>query len=152
MKIDIQQIQKLREITNCGIGDCKKALEEAEGDFDKALENLKSRGMEIAEKKAQRATTNGLIESYIHTNGKVGVLLEVNCETDFVARNPEFKNLIHDIALQIASMKPRDVEELLAQSFIKDPKLTVKDFLVEKIAKFGENIRIKRFVRYELGE
>jgi len=152
MKVNLTQVQKLREITGCGIGDCKKALEEVDGDFDKALEKLKSHGVEIAEKKSQRTTACGLIESYIHTNNKVGVLLEINCETDFVARNSEFKALAHDIALQIASMEPKNIDELLQQTFIKNPEMTIEKLIIEKIAKFGENIKVKRFVRYELGE
>lgn len=143
-------IQKLREETGAGIMECKRALEEAKGDFGKAKEILKERGALIAQKKSERVAGEGVIESYIHSNGKIGALVEINAETDFVARNPEFKEFAHDIAMQIASMDPKDVEGLLEQSFIKDQSLTIRDLLHQKIAKIGENIQIKRFVRYNL--
>lgn len=147
-----QQIKHLREKSGIGVMECKKALEEAKGNEKKALELLKKSGAMKALKKADRATSQGIIETYSHGNGKIGVLLEINCETDFVARNPEFKEFCHDIAMQIASMKPKNIEELKKQEFIKDLDITVDELLTQKIAKIGENIKIKRFTRYELGE
>lgn len=149
--IPSKKIQELRSKTGVGVMDCKKALEEAKGDFKKAEEILKKSGAMKALKKADREVSQGIIESYIHDN-KVAVLLELNCETDFVARNSEFKELAHDIAMQIVSMKPKDVDELKKQEFIKDPSMTIEELLHSKIAKIGENIQIKRFVRYQLGE
>ena len=131
--------------------DCKKALEEAGGDFEKAKKVLASNAQAIAEKKAQRSTNQGLVEAYIHAN-KIGVLLEINCESDFVARNNEFKELAHSIAMQIASMNPKDLPDLFAGSYIKDEAMTIKDLVDQATAKIGENIQIKRFIRYELGE
>lgn len=150
--ISSKDIQQLRVKTGVGIMDCKKALEEAKGDAKKAIEILKKKGAVKALKKAEKSTSQGLIESYIHSNGKIGVLIEVNCETDFVARNPEFNELVHDLAMQIASMDPKNVRELKDQEFIKDPDLKIEELLNQKIAKIGENIQIKRFVRYQLGE
>lgn len=150
--IKSEDIQKLREKTGVGIMDCKKALEEAKNDFKKAIEVLKKSGAMKAAKKAQRVTSQGLIESYIHANGKIGVLIEVNCETDFVCRNSIFKGLVHDLAMQIASMNPKAIKDLEKQEFIKDPDLTIKDYITQKIAQTGENIQIKRFIRYELGK
>ena len=145
--------------------DCKKALIEASGDFAKATDVLSERGLAIARKKAERGANQGIIESYVHQGGRIGVLVEVNCETDFVARTPEFKELTHDIALQIAAMSPQFVslEEvskieadpkeacLLLQPFVKDPGKTIQDIITETIAKVGENIKIRRFCRFELG-
>jgi len=150
--ITAKQIQELREKTGIGIMDCKKALSQAKGDFKKAEEILKKSGAMKAEKKAERVTGQGIVETYSHGEGKIGVMVEINSETDFVARNPEFKEFCHDIALQIASMKPKDIEELKKQDFIKDLDITVGELLTQQIAKIGENIKIKRFIRYELGE
>ncbi len=159
-------IKKLREQTGAGIMDCKKALSEAGGNIDKALEILEQRGLAIARKKAQRVADQGIVEAYIHMGGKIGVLVEVNCETDFVARTDEFKELAHNIALQIAAMSPQFVSPdelpesidgepetlcLLSQPYIKDPNKTVKSLIDETIAKVGENIRIRRFARFEVG-
>jgi elongation factor Ts len=152
MAISSQEVQKLREETGVAIMACKKALEEANGDFAKACELLKERNAMVAAKKADREASEGLIEAYIHGGGKIGVMVEVNCETDFVARNPEFKELAHDIALQISAMNPQDVEELLEQEFIKDPSVTINKLIQSKIAKLGENIKLKRFVRYSLSK
>lgn len=152
MSISAKDIQQLRSETGVGIMDCKKALEEAKGVFGKAREVLKKKGALMAAKKTQRETCQGLVESYIHGNGKIGVLIEVNCETDFVARNQNFAEFVHDLAMQIASMNPKNVESLLKQEFIKDPSLTIKEYLTQRIAQIGENIQIKRFIRYELGE
>lgn len=145
----VEDIQKLREKTGLGVMECKSALEDARGDFQKAKKILKERGFEKAARKAERQTENGIIESYSH-NGKIGVLLELLCETDFVAKNQEFKDLAHDLVLQIASMAPSDEKELLEQPFIKDENKTISDLISEKIAKTGENIKIKKFIRWEL--
>lgn len=151
MQISAKDIQTLRVQTGVGVMDCKKALVEAKDDFKKALEILKKKGVMKALKKAERTTSQGLITSYIHANGRIGVLIEVNCETDFVARNQIFGEFVHDLAMQIASMNPKDLKALEKQEFIKDPDLTIKDYIVAKIAQIGENIKIKRFIRYELG-
>lgn len=152
MNIPLDSIKKLREETQAGVADCKKALEEASGDFEKAKKALWKKGFEIAAKKAERITPEGLIESYIHTNGKVGVLLEVLCETDFVARTAEFKSLAHEVAMQIASMNPKNIEELLSQDYIRESGKKVEDLVKEVIAKLGENIIVRRFVRFGIGD
>ncbi len=198
MEITASLVKKLRDETGAGMMDCKKALVEAEGDIEKAKEILRKKGIDAAAKKAGRATSNGRIESYIHMEGKIGVLIEVGCETDFVARTDDFKQLARNLAMQIAAMKPiyvskesvpEDVIEkekeiyraqippgkpeqvvekilegklqkffeescLLEQVYIKDEegKSKVKDYISETIAKLGENIVVKRFTRYELGE
>lgn len=151
MAITTEQIKTLREQTGGGVMDCKKALEESKGDMKKAAELLKKWGVEKSEKKADRETKSGIIDSYIHGD-KVGVLLEITCETDFVARTDDFKKLSHEICLQIASMKPKDEKALLNQEYIRDPKLKIETLVKEAIGKLGENIRIVRFVRYSLGE
>jgi elongation factor Ts len=143
-------IAELREQTGMGIMDVKKALDEADGNKGKALELLKARGAHIMAKKADRSAGEGMIEGYVHS-GKIGVLVEVNCETDFVARGDDFKTFVHDLALQISSMAPASVEELLEQDFIKGGG-TVGDYLSTVTGKLGERIVIKRFVRYVLGE
>lgn len=142
-------VQRLREITGAGIMECKKALGDAEGDFDAAIRLIQERGLVRAEKKSDRATGAGLLETYIH-NGRVGVLLDVRCETDFVARTADFKELAHNLAMHIAAMDPKDSEELLKQPYIKDPNVTIENFVKGVIAKVGENIKIGRFCRYEL--
>src|SRR3989344_5791553 len=151
MKISIEDVKKLRIKTGAGIAGCRKALEEANGDFKKAEGLLKSRGAEIASKKKDRATGQGLVETYIHSGGKVGAMVEVNCETDFVAKTDEFKNLAHEVAMQIAAMDPADVEELSKQEYIRDSSKTIDDLVKEVITKVGENIVVKRFMRFELG-
>lgn len=142
-------IQKLREITGAGVMECKKALEEANGDFDKAILIIHERGEVLAKKKSERVTGAGILESYIH-NERVGVLLELRCETDFVAQSKEFKELARNLAMQIAAMDPKDVDDLLAQLYIKDEALKVENLIRQAIAKVGENIRVERFCRYEL--
>ncbi|ACB85011.1 translation elongation factor Ts [Natranaerobius thermophilus] len=191
------QVKELREKSGAGMMDCKKALKESDGDMDKAMEYLKEKGLASAKKKADRTTTEGRVESYIHLGGKIGVLIEVNCETDFVASNDEFKQFTKDIAMQVAASAPQyisrdevpqeEVEKererlkqqaidegkpehvvdqivdgkmdkyyeeicLLDQPFVKDPDKSVDELKKEKIAKIGENISVRRFVRYELGE
>src|SRR3990167_3993761 len=152
MQVKLDDIKKLRQKTGAGIADCRKALEEAGGDFKKAEVTLKSWGAEIASKKKDRATGQGLVENYIHADGKVGAMVEINCETDFVGKTDEFKNLAHEVAMQIAAMDPKDVEELSKQEYIRDSSKTIDDLVKETIAKVGENIVIKRFVRFELGD
>ena len=196
-EITPQMVKELREKTGAGIMDCKKALQECQGDLEKAVESLRKKGLATAAKKASRATNEGLIHSYIHMGGKIGVLIEVNCETDFVARTEEFKELVHNLAMQVAASSPlyvskEDVPEdalekerrlyreqaleqgkpekvidrivegklnkfyqevcLLEQPFIREPEKTVSQLITEHIAKLGENIRVKRFVRFQLGE
>lgn len=149
--ITIDQIKKLRIATDMPVIDCRQALEEAEGDEKKALEVLKAKGAARAEKKADREVKSGLVEVYSHATGKIGVLVEVACETDFVARNEDFKKLCHELALQIASMNPKDVDVLLDQDYIREPGKKIGDLLKETIGKIGENIKIVRFIRFELG-
>jgi len=192
-----ESVKELREKTGAGILDCQKALTESSNNIDKAIDYLRQKGLAAAQKKAGRETNQGLIHAYIHAGGKIGVLVEVNCETDFVARNEEFKSFVNDLALQIAASNPSHVKRedlpsdvvaneraiyeaqakemgkppaawpkivegklekyyqescLLEQAFIKDPSVTVKDLLAQKIAKIGENMNVRRFVRYQLGQ
>jgi len=192
--VTAQMVSNLREKTGAGLLDCKKALTEANGNVEESITILRKKGAATAAKKSDRATNSGLVESYIHLGGKVGVLIEVGCETDFVARNDEFKVFVRDLCLQIAAASPlyvsrTDVPEveiqkerdiavaqvqgkppaavqkivegklekyfstisLLDQPFVKIPEKTVKEVLTEKIAKIGENIQIRRFIRYQLG-
>lgn len=151
MNFSLDTLKKLRAETQAGVADCKKALEDAAGDYGKAKKLLVDRGLEKASKKEDRETAMGVIESYIHANGKVGVLVELRCETDFVARNEEFKKLAHEIALQIAAMEPKNVEELLKSPYIRDVKMTIADIVKLTIAKIGENITIAKFTRMQLG-
>ena len=147
--------------------DCKRALDESNGNVDKAEELLKEQGIASAAKKAGRDTDQGLIETYIHSGGRIGAMVEVNCETDFVARTQEFSDLAHDIAMQVAAMNPLTVEEkesdtanneevenasLLQQPFIKDPSKNIQELINETVGKLGENIRVRRFQRFSLGE
>ncbi len=174
MKASMDEIKKLREETSCGIIECKKAFEEAKGDFPKAREILLKRGLEMAAQKSGRIAKEGRIESYVHLGNKIGVLLEVNCETDFVARSEDFCQFTKDVAMHIAALAPRYLKRedipsdvlqstpdpatfpkeqcLLEQPFVKDPKLTIADYLNSLIGKIGENIFISRFIRYKVGE
>jgi elongation factor Ts len=163
-----EDVKRLRELTSAGVMDCKRALDEANGNVDRAVEILKERGVASAAKKADRATAQGLVDSYIHAGGRIGVLVEVNCETDFVARTDTFKQLVHDIAMQIAGIPttlaiteadlPPDAEGapeetvLMKQSFIRNSSQTIEQLVQEAIAQTGENIRIRRFARFELGQ
>lgn len=196
-EIKAEMVKQLREKTGAGMMDCKNALLEVKGDLDKALEFLRKKGLATAQKRAGRAMTEGMIQSYIHMTGKLGVLVEVNCETDFVAKNEDFKEFAKNIAMHIAAsnplgVKPEDISEeivekekdiyraqaletgkpeniidkivegklkkfyqencLLNQPFVRDPDISVADLMNELIAKIGENITIKRFVRYQIGE
>ena len=167
MELSVTTIKELRERTGAGIMDCKRALEETAGDLGRAEEILVKQGIASASKKSTRSTEEGIVESYIHSGGRIGVLLEVNCETDFVARTDDFKDLAHDLAMQVAAMAPSYVtsEEvpdgedsesaetvLMHQPFIKDPSKSIQDLVNEGIGKLGENIRVRRFTRFSLGE
>lgn len=149
--VDLELLKKLRIETSISLADCRKALEETKSNYAKAKEWIRSKGLEKAAKKADRKTSQGLVESYIHQNGKVGALVEVLCETDFVARTDEFKNLVHEICMQIAAMNPEDVSALLKQEYIRDGSKTIRDLVKEAISKLGENIVVKRFQRFEIG-
>ena len=174
MVISVDHIKELREMTSCGVIDCKKALEESGGDFNKAKEILQQRGLELAAKKGSRAAKEGRVEAYVHMGNKIGVLLEVNCETDFVAKSEDFCQFTKDLAMHIAALAPRyikkeDIPEeelknaedaddyiknvcLLEQPFVKDAKKTIQGYLNELVAKIGENMFISRFVRYKVNE
>lgn len=196
-EVTAAMVKELRERTGAGMMDCKKALAETSGDMEKAVDFLREKGLAAAAKKAGRVAAEGIVESYIHGGGRIGVLVEVNCETDFVAKTDDFRALVKDIAMQIAASKPEYVRKedvpaeiiekekeilaaqaanegkpekiiqrmvegriekyykevcLLEQPFIKDPDITVQQLVTEKIAKIGENISVRRFTRYELGE
>jgi len=195
--ISANDVKSLRERTGCGMMDCKNALTEADGNVEKAIEVLREKGLAAAVKKSGRIAAEGIVESYIHMGGKIGVLLEVNCETDFVAKTPEFKAFVHDIAMHIAAANPTCVSEedvseediekektilraqalnegkpekivdkmvegrilkykkeicLLEQPFVKDPDKTIKQLVTDQIARIGENVSVRRFTRYEMGE
>ena len=152
MKISTDLIKKLREETGAPIIRVKKVLEEFDGDEVKALELLRKEGFEKAEKRTERTTSQGKIFSYVHHTGKVASLVEMLCETDFVARNELFEILGKDLCLQVASVEAKDSEELMSQEFIKDPSKKVLDLVKEVIAKTGENVRVGRIVRVELGK
>jgi len=149
--MNIEDIKKLREQTGAGIADCREALKESDGDLTKAKEWLKKKGLDKASSKTDREVKAGIVETYSH-GGKVGVLVEVLCETDFVARTEDFKGLAHELSLQIASMNPSSVEELLSQEYIRDNSLTVEQLIKSVIGKLGENIQVGRFERIALGE
>jgi elongation factor Ts len=166
MQISAEMVKELREKSGAGVMECKKALESCEGSLEKASAILKEKGLAIAEKKAVRSALKGLIEPYIHGGGRVGALVELNCETDFVARLPEFQELAHNIAMQVTAMNPRfvcveavpqgtevkpELDCLLSQPYIKDPTKTIQSVITETVAKTGENIKVGRFVRFELG-
>ena len=148
--IDLELLKKLRDKTSSSIADCRMALEESGGDYSKALAWLKKRSIEKAEKKADRETMQGVIDAYIHQGGKVGVLVEALCETDFVAKTDEFKHLTKEIGMQVAAMNPKDVDSLLKQEYIRDSSQTIEQFIKSIVGKLGENIVIKRFVRFEI--
>jgi len=148
----MDEIKKLREKTGAGVMNAKKALEESKGDLKKAEEWIAKKGIVKAAKKADRETKEGLIYSYIHHDGKSGAMVELSCETDFVARNSEFRNLAKELAMQVTSMNPKNVEEFLKQEYIRDAKKKVGEVIKETIGKIGENIQLVRFVRYELGK
>lgn len=166
MDITTEMIKEFRSKCGAGVMECRSILIETSGDIDKAMKLLKERGLLQAEKKADRVTQQGLVEAYVHTGGRIGAMIEVNCETDFAARTDEFKELAHNLAMQVAAQSPRfitkeDLPEsadadpqvvcLLSQPYIKDPTKTIRDVVAEVIAKTGENIRVSRFARFELG-
>ncbi|MBI2055650.1 MAG: elongation factor Ts [Candidatus Sungbacteria bacterium] len=146
----IDKIKKLRGETGASLGEIRQALEESGGDTEKAKEVLRSKLGVIAEKKSAREMRSGIVNAYIHSSDRIGVLVELQCETDFVARNPDFRKLAHDIAMHIAAMSPADGEELKIQEFVRDPTRTVGDILREAVGKFGENIKVGNFARFEL--
>ena len=167
MTTNTELIKQLRSRTSAGVMDCKRALDESNGDLDEAEEILREQGIASAAKKSARETDQGIIETYIHSGGRIAAMVEVNCETDFVARTDEFSSLAHDIAMQIAAMAPvavsggdtidgkQPVPEdscLLQQPFIKDPSKSIQDLINETVGKLGENIRVRRFQRFSLGE
>ena len=168
MEISVEMIRDLRQKTGAGVMDCKKALEQADGNSEKAEDVLREQGLSSAAKKVGRETREGLVHAYIHTGGRVGALVQLDCETDFVARTPEFQELAHNLAMQIAAMpstsyiskddieeeEKRPIEEisLLDQSYIKDPSRTVNDIIQDAIARVGENVKVRRFSRFALGE
>ena len=165
MEITTEMIKSLREETSAGVMDCKKALEEAQGDLSAAISLLREKGIANVAKKTDRATNEGIIESYIHGNSKVGAMVELVCETDFVARMEEFKELAHNLAMQVAAMNPQYLDEeeieekstndnellLMKQAFIKDSSKNISDLVTDLASKVGENIKVKRFSRFELG-
>ena len=166
MAISASDVKELRELTGAGMMDCKKALEDASGDFEKAKEILKEKGITVAAKRAEKATAEGVIETYMHHNKRLGALVELNCETDFVARTDDFRALAQKIALQVAGASPlylsnddmpagsdEDPKQvcLLEQGFIQDESRSVQDLINDTISKTGENIRVRRFARFELG-
>lgn len=148
----LEQIKVLRETTGAGIMDAKKALEDAKGDMKKAQELLRKKGLAKAEKRADREVNNGRVYTYTHAGGTAGSMVEVACETDFVANTPEFENLCKEIALQVVSMDPKNVDELLKQDYIRDSSKTIEELVKDLIGKTGENIRVIRFSRFKLGE
>jgi elongation factor Ts len=167
LDVSASSVKELRERSGAGVMDCKRALQEAAGNMDKAVEILRKQGLDKAEKKAMREASQGVIDSYIHAGGRIAALVEVNCETDFVARTDDFRRLAHDIAMQIAATGPKyigvaDVPAddqaraaelaLLAQPFIKEPSVTIEDLIKRNVAKLGEAIRVRRFARFALGE
>lgn len=147
--IDIDQIKKLRQETGVSITECKKALEQAGGEFNEAREILKKWGRELAGRKAERKAGIGIIEAYIHPDKRIGAMVELRCESDFVAKSDDFKSLAHELCLQIAAMDPKK-DSLLSQAWIKDETKTIKELIEEHLAKLGENIIVKRFTRYEI--
>lgn len=177
MAISASLVKELREKSGAGIMDCKRALEQTGGNIDQASDILRQQGLAKADKKSGRAASQGVIEPYIHGQGRIGAIVEVNCETDFVARTPDFKDLAHDLAMQVAATNPRYLVEedipdeavaglerefgsrdagvkavvLMEQPFIKDAKVTVRDLVRDRIARIGENIVVRRFARFEVG-
>jgi elongation factor Ts len=145
--IDLELLKKLREETAASVSDCRRALEESNGDYKKALEWLKTRAAEKAEKKLNRETGEGFIGTYVHQNGKVAAMVELLCETDFVARTDEFQKLAKEVAMQVAAMSPKDVDELLKQEYIRDSSMTIEQMIKQVIGKLGENITVKGFSR-----
>ena len=175
--VTTSMVKDLRERTGAGIMDCKRALQDADGSLEKAADLLKQQGLAKAEKKAGRTASQGLVEVYVHAGGRIAAMVEINCETDFVARTPDFRQLARDVAMQVAAMSPKYISEddvpaeewealerehgdrkkaaeavaLLSQPFIKDPKSSIRDLVRAGIAKLGENVQVSRFARFEVG-
>ncbi|MBP7741012.1 translation elongation factor Ts [Candidatus Woesebacteria bacterium] len=152
MSYTVADVKKLREETGAGMLDCKKALEEVKGDFEAAKEVVRKKGLAKAEKKADRETKEGYIASYVHMTNKVAAMVEVLCETDFVARNEEFQKVAKDVAMHVVAMNSESVEELLKEPFIKDPSKTVEELVKEISGKTGERLVVNRFKRFEIGQ
>ncbi len=152
MAITAADIKALRDRTGAGMMDCKRALEDAGGDMDKGEELVKARGLAKAEKKSDRETKEGYIASYVHTNNKIASMVEILCETDFVARNPEFQTMAREVAMQVVSMDPKTVDELLAQEYLRNPSITIETLVKQLSGKIGEKFVVSRFVRYAVGE
>jgi elongation factor Ts len=151
-KIDPKEVQRLRAETNAGVMDCKRALEDADGDYEKAKGLLKERGLAAVAKKSGREAKEGVVASYIHAGGRKGALVEVASETDFVARSAEFQRLAQEVAMQVAAMSPKTVDELLAQAYIRDSSKTIKDLVTTLAASVGENVSVRRIQRFAIGE
>jgi elongation factor Ts len=152
MKIDPKEVQRLRLETNAGVMDCKRALEDAKGDFEKAKALLKERGLAAVAKKSGREANEGTVASYIHAGGRVGALVLISSETDFVSRGAEFQKLAQEVAMQVAAMAPKDVDTLLGQPYIRDSSKTIKDLVTALAASVGENVAVRKFQRFALGE
>ena len=169
MEISVTSIKELRDKTSAGVMECKRALQQAEGNVDRACDILREQGLARAEKKADRVASQGLVEVYVHGGGRIGSMVELNCETDFVAHTDEFKAVVHDLALQVAATDPRFISSaeipeaekaklnpeevcLLAQPFIKDPSRKISDIVADVSAKMGEKVAVRRFARFELGK
>jgi len=151
-KIDPKEVQRLRAETNAGVMDCKRALEDARGDFEQAKALLKERGLASVAKKSGREANEGTVSSYVHAGGRVGAIVLMASETDFVARSEEFQKLAQEIAMQVAAMSPKDVDALYAQAYIRDASKTIKDLVTTLAASVGENVSVRRFQRFALGE
>ena len=166
MEVSVAAVKQLREETGAGVMACKRALDQANGDHEQAVTILRDQGLARAEKAVGRVATQGLVESYLHAGGRIGAMIELNCETDFVGRTPEFKALAHDLAMQVAATSPKyigaeeippdsdeNAEEvcLMSQPFIKDPEQTIEQLILQRIAIVGENIRVRRFARFQIG-
>ena len=167
MAVSTEAVKELRQRTGAGVMECKRALDEANGDMERAVEILRQRGLALAEARAHRSTTQGLVECYIHAGGRIGAMVELNCETDFVARTDIFKALAHDLAMQVAATGPLSISSddlppgtegdpneicLLLQPYIRDPSRTIQELISEAIAQTKENIQVRRFARFELGQ
>ncbi|TMG47851.1 MAG: translation elongation factor Ts [Chloroflexi bacterium] len=146
------EVKRLREETGAGVMDCKRALEESKGDFERAKALIKERGLAKAQKKSDREAKEGIVEAYVHAGGRIGAMVEVSSETDFVARNPEFRELAKELAMQVAAMDPKDVDELLEQAYIRDASKKVGELVTGIAAATGENVRVRRFKRFQLGQ
>ncbi len=150
MKIDIRLLKKIRGTTEASISDCRSAIIEAKGDYNKALDILREKGLDKAAKKTQRKVKSGLVMVYAHQEGRIGAMVLLRCETDFVARSELFKQLAHNLVLHITAMDPKDLDNLLNQPFVRDESRTVKEIIQEHIGKLGENIMVEKFTRFEV--